>query len=144
MPISFRIVPDRGLLLVRFHGFVTTAEIKAASEAYVVEPRFAPGQRQLVDLSDITDYDIDYVAFMKLQADKAERLALAGVQSIVAYIAPTPVSQEVSALFVRTWADVDAVVPVVQPTREAALALLGEPEDSLADLLALAHGPALQ
>ena len=144
MPITFRILPERGLVVVRFEGFVTIGEIRDASAGYVADKDFALGQKQLVNLSEITGYDIDYVDFMNLQAGKAERLALAGVQSLVVYIAPTPISQEIGAMFIRTWDGVDAVVPMVQESEARALSLLGQPEDSVAALFALADGAPLK
>ena len=86
-------------------------------------------------MSNITDYEKDYVQFMNLQASKTERLARSGVQSLVAYIAPTEVSRDLSALFVRSWADVRSVVPLIQQSEAEALALLGQPEETLEALL---------
>ncbi|WP_299282201.1 hypothetical protein [uncultured Tateyamaria sp.] len=144
MPVSFRIFPRRGLVVVRYAGFATIDETVAASRAYVGDRHYAAGQKQLVDMTDITGFEKDYVRFMELQATKAERLAGAGVQSLVVYIAPTPISKEVSAMFMRSWADVDAVVPLVQDSEANALALLGQSETSIASLLPCVDGPALQ
>lgn len=91
---------------------------------------------QLVDMSGITGFEKDHVQFMKMQAEKAERLANSGLQSLVVYIAPTAISQDLSAMFVRSWIDVDAVVPLVQHSEAEALALLGQPEKTLDMLLA--------
>ena len=87
-------------------------------------------------MSQITSYEKDYVQFMNMQATKAERFVRSGVQSLVVYIAPTPISQDVSGMFIRSWADVDAVVPLVQHSESEALALLGQPEQTIDMLLA--------
>ncbi|MEO0401414.1 MAG: hypothetical protein AAF214_03470 [Pseudomonadota bacterium] len=140
MPLTFRILPTRGLVVVRYVGFGTIDETMAASAAYITHPDYASGQKQLIDLTHITGFEKDYVRFMEMQASKTERLAGAGVQSIAVYVAPTPISQEVSAMFVKSWADVDAVVPLVQSTEAEALALLGQPEHSIQQMLAPAAG----
>ncbi|KIN72766.1 hypothetical protein Z949_1945 [Sulfitobacter guttiformis KCTC 32187] len=87
-------------------------------------------------MSGITGFEKDHVQFMKMQAEKAERLANSGLQSLVVYIAPTAISQDLSAMFVRSWIDVDAVVPLVQHFEAEALGLLGQSEKTIDILLA--------
>ena len=144
MPVAFHILPERGLVVVRYSGVALIRDTVEASKAYVAHPDFAHGQKQLVDLSAVTEYERDYVAFMLMQAAKAGRFANAGVQSLVVYIAPTPIAQELSALFIRSWDDVDAVVPMVQQSESEALTLLGQPENTIAALLSTADRSALQ
>lgn len=136
MPISFRIIPERGLVVVQYSGFSTIDELMAASAAYVADPDYAAGQKQLVDLAAVTGFERNYVRFMQMQAAKAERLTGLGVQSLAIYIAPTPVAQEVAALFMRSWAHVDNVVTVMQHSEADALALLGQPETTIAQVFA--------
>jgi hypothetical protein len=107
----------------------------ATTKAYLAHPDYAAGQKQFVDFSRITGFEKDYVGFMNMQAAKAERLAGQNVQSLAVYYAPTPVSQDVSAMFIRSWADVPEVVTLVQHTEAEALALLGQPEKSVKELL---------
>lgn len=144
MPVQFRIVPDRGLVVVRYSGYVTIDDTMGATHAYVADPDYAPGQKQLVDFTQVTDYEKDYVRFMMMQAAKAERFVNARIQSLVVYIAPTQVSQELSSLFIKSWDNVDAVVPMVQTSEIEALILLGQPEVSVDTLLFPAGGGALQ
>ena len=139
MPLTFRIRPDRGLVVVQYSGFAKIDDTMAATAAYVSDPDYAPGQKQLVDMSALTGYEKDYVRFMEMQAGKAERFNTAGVQTLVVYIAPTPVAQEIAGLFLRSWDDVHAVVPMIQRTEAEALSLLGQPERSVAELFAAAE-----
>ncbi|WP_299041209.1 hypothetical protein [uncultured Tateyamaria sp.] len=144
MPVEFRILPDRGLVVVRFTGTVMIDEALEATRQYVSHADYAPGQKQLVDLSHATGFERDYVRFMEMQAAKADRLACAGVQSLVVYIAPTPISQEICTMYLRSWDDVDSVVPMVQHSEAQALTLLGQPEATVDMLLAPQGGRALQ
>ncbi|MEL6565583.1 MAG: hypothetical protein AAGK30_03635 [Pseudomonadota bacterium] len=138
MPLDYRILTNRGLVVAWYSGFAKIEETLAAGEAYVADPNYAPGQKQLIDMSALTGYEKDYVRFMAMQAGKAERFSTAGVQTLVVYIAPSPVAQEIASLFLRSWDDVPAVVPMIQPTEADALALLGQRERSVADLFARA------
>lgn len=134
MPIDVSIIPDRGLVVVRYSGHATIDETLEASAAYLAHRNYVAGQKQLVDMTLIESFEKDYVRFMEMQAEKAERLACANVQSLVVYIAPTRASREVARLFLRSWDDVAAVVPMMQPSEAEALTILGQPETSIAEL----------
>ncbi|RKE93526.1 hypothetical protein [Sulfitobacter guttiformis] len=136
MPVELIILPERGLVVVRYSGKVTIEDTLFATKSYLSHPEYSAGQKQLVDMSGITGFEKDHVQFMKMQAEKAERLANSGLQSLVVYIAPTAISQDLSAMFVRSWIDVDAVVPLVQHFEAEALGLLGQSEKTIDILLA--------
>lgn len=136
MALDFYIFPDRGLVVVRYYGHATIDDTLAATKAYLAHPDYSAGQKQLVDMTQITGFDKDYVRFMNMQAAKAERLAGAGVQSLAVYVAPTPVSQDISAMFIKSWADVDQVVALVQHSEAEALAILGQSETTIDAMLA--------
>ena len=135
MTVNFCILPERGLVVVRYSGYAAIEDTLDATKAYVTHSDYAAGQKQLVDMTQITGYEKDYVKFMNMQAAKAERFVSSYAQSLVVYIAPTPISQGISAMFIRSWANVDAVVPLVQHSESEALALLGQPEKSIDELL---------
>ena len=136
MPVDFKIFPKRGLVVVQYSGFATVNDTLTATEAYVSHPDYVAGQKQLVNMTEVTGFEKDYVRFMDMQARKTERLVRSDLQSIVVYIAPTAISRELSAMFVRSWIDIGSVVPLVQDSEAEALALLGQPEESLDTLLA--------
>lgn len=136
MPVEFKIFPERGLVVVQYSGYAAVEDTLTATKFYISHPEYSAGQKQLVDMTRVTGFEKDHVQFMKMQAEKAERLANSGLQSLVAYIAPTAISQDLSAMFVRSWIDIDAVVPLVQHSETEALALLGQPEKTLDILLA--------
>ncbi|WP_147104209.1 hypothetical protein [Tateyamaria sp. syn59] len=140
MPVRFRILPDRGLVVVRYSGHVAIDDTMRATRAYVSHPHYAPGQKQLVDFGPITGYEKDYVRFMQMQAEKAGRFASSRTQSLVVYIAPTAISQELASLFFKSWNDVHNVVPIVQDCEIEALTLLGEADETVETLLTPAAG----
>ena len=133
MAVSYKIYPDLGLVHVRYEGYVVLSETFGAVRDYMQDPDFRPGQKQLVDLSRVTDFERDYATLLALQAFKADAF-LQGPQSLIVYLAPTPVTRAMSRLIVRSWEDQGAVVPLIQNTEADALALLGLREQSLDEL----------
>lgn len=144
MPVRFHILADRGLVVVRYSGFAAIDDTLVATKAYVAHPDYAPGQKQLVDLTAITGYEKDYARFMMMQASKAGRFTQSGTQTLVVYVAPTPVAQELGTLFTKSWDDVDAVVPLIQYAEADALAMIGEPETTIDALVRPVGGQALK
>lgn len=136
MPVEFTIFPQRGLVVVRYFGYVAINDTLIATETYVSDPDYVAGQKQLVNMTEVTGFEKDYVQFMGMQARLTERLIRSNLQSLVVYIAPTNISRELSAVFVRSWIDVGTVVPLVQDSEADGLALLGQPEETLDVLLA--------
>lgn len=136
MPVEFKIFPKRGLVVVRYSGYATVNDTLAATEAYVSHPEYVAGQKQLVNMTEVTGFEKDYVQFMHAQARQTERLVRSDLQWLVVYIAPTATSRDLSAMFVRSWINIDSVVPLVQDSESEALALLGQPEETLDILLA--------
>lgn len=144
MPLSFRIFPRRGLVVVRYEGEATVAETLKVFGEYAAHPDFAPGQKQLVDLSRLQSYEKNYVRIMQLQAAKADHLNTPGTQSLVVYLAPTPAAQEMTALIMRSWEEIDAIVPVIQHSEAEALAILGQPETTVDMLMGDTEGQPLK
>lgn len=134
MPVSYRIFRERGLVYVKYSGHAVVSETMTAFEAYAKDPDCAPGQKQLVDLSEVKGMEANYVEILKLQARKADVFAATGVETLVVYYAPTDVSMSLARLVERSWQDFDAVVPIIQQNEANALELLGQPERSMAEL----------
>ncbi|MBS8228632.1 hypothetical protein [Vannielia litorea] len=133
MPLSYRIFADIGLVYVRYEGYAQISETMEMFGRYMADPDFRPGQKQLVDLSPVTSFDTDYPTLLAIQAKKAEAF-LQGPETIICYYAPTPRTREMSNLVMRSWAELDAIVAVVQDTEAGALEVLGLAEKSFNDL----------
>ena len=120
---------------MRYVGDCTIAETRRALEAYAIHPGRAPGQKQLIDLSAVTSYDRDFANLMAVQARKADLFIGGETQTLLVYFAPEGPSQDLARLSQRSWDAVDGVIAMVQHDEGEALALLGQPERSLAALL---------
>ncbi|SDG24632.1 hypothetical protein [Alloyangia pacifica] len=135
MSVTFRILRKSGLVYVRYEGVAQLTETTEAFGNYVTHPDFAPGQKQLVDLSRLTGWDGDFLELMRIQAMKAEAFVAAGIQTMMVYYAPTAVSFELSKLVLRSWDRLDGPVALVQQSEPGCLTLLGMAEKSFAQLL---------
>lgn len=136
MSISFTILPRRGLVYVRYQGFVRHEDTAAALAAYSQHPDRAPGQKQFIDLSAVTGYDPDYAGLLKIQAQKADLFLEQGDQTVIVYYAPTRLTHQMASIVRRSWEGLDGIVMRTAETEAEALEILGQPERSLTDLLA--------
>lgn len=136
MPASFRILPDRGLVYVRYHGHATAQDGLDAFRAYMAHPDCRPGLKQLVDLSAVTDIEQDFTQLLKLQAVKADQFVTEGPQTLIVYFAPGEMPNRMAMQIIRSWEGQSHVVPRVLTDEAECLAVLGLAEARLADLLA--------
>lgn len=137
MPVTFRILPRRGVVYVRYEGLARLQDGMDAFRRYMAHPDCAPGQKHLVDLSPVTALEQDYARLMELQALKAEQFRPGDPTTLIAYIAPHAEAQKLAALASRSWAGFPQVVARTLAHEAEALALLGLAESSVSELLAL-------
>lgn len=135
MPVRFHVLPGRGLVYIRYEGHARAAESLAAFAEYMRHPDCRPGQKQLVDLGGVTSFDRDFAKLLELQARKADVFVAEGVQSLIVYHAPDELTFSMARLIERSWEPFPGVVALVQQNEADSLALLGQPEQSFADLL---------
>lgn len=138
MAIDVRILPCRGLVVVRYTGTILVADTMAAFAAYMQHPDYAPGQKQLIDLTCVTGFEQDYVKIMQMQARKADAFLGAGAHVLMVYLAPARDMLGLARLVTRSWEGHDGVTCLVQQDEAAALELLGMPERSIGALMAAA------
>ncbi|MCB1341926.1 MAG: hypothetical protein KDK24_12865 [Pseudooceanicola sp.] len=135
MPVSFRILASRGLVYVRYEGFAQLDDGFALFAQYMRHPDFRPGQKQLVDLADVTGFERDYAKLFKMQAMKAGAFLTGDTQTLLVYHAPSEEAQRMCQLIARSWEQVPSVIARVLQHEDEALALLGQSETSIAELL---------
>lgn len=135
MSVSFRILSSIGVVYVRYQGHANMSDTLTAFAEYASHPEFRPGQKQLVDLTELTGWDEDYVQLMQAQAQKAEAFTGQNAQTLIVYLAPTLVGQKLARIALRSWEPFPAVVPMVQESEQPALSILGIPHDSISQLL---------
>jgi len=135
MPITFDILSEYNLVYVRYTGVTNARESAEAFAAFAKHPDARPGLRHLVDLTRLTDMDQDFAKYMELQAVKAETLASTGVETFMIYLATSPIGRLAANIGKNGWPPESSVVAIVQDSEDAALAALGIPHSTIADML---------
>ena len=135
MGISVRVLPEWGLVYIRYSGRMSLDESNKAFAEYVAHPDFRPCQKQLVDLREVTDWERDFGKLMALQARKADAFVDPNCSTIVAAIASTETTRKVADFVGRSWDGIDSVAYLVAETEAHALDLLGLAAESLSELL---------
>lgn len=136
MSVSFQIVPHRGVVYVSYVGTALMKPSAQAFGAYAAHKDFAPGQKQIVDLSQVTGYERDYPRLFDLQMRKAEVFVKQSAQTLIVYFAPHDTALSLASLVARSWESVPGVHPrIVSTCEEDVLHLVGVPERSFSELL---------
>lgn len=136
MSVTFRILPERALVYVRYEGLVRPEEGFAALRDYAEHPDCRPGQRHLVDLSAATDVERDYLGIFRIQALKADILMPLATESLLVFYAPTEIAQFIASSALRSWEPFSHVVVRVTTKIAATCKVLGLDETGLSDLFA--------
>lgn len=135
MPGTYAVFPDRGLLYIRFDGYVTLAEAEALFREYAAHPDVRSDMTRLFDLEGVTGWDVDYQRLLAIHAENAHRVTEVEGERFMVVYAPTPTSHALGQLIVAPWDGVAGMVVSVQPDQAATLAILGLREDTFDDLL---------
>lgn len=136
MSLTFQIFPRRGMVFVRYEGTALIADSARVFGEYISHPDFAPGQKQLVDLSHVTGFERDFPRLFDLQMRKADVFVRNDYQTLMVYYAPHKVALSLANIVVRSWDGVHGTFPRIVNTSEAdALYVVGEPETSFDSLL---------
>lgn len=125
MPITVDILSEHNLVYVRYSGVLLVSESVEAFARYATDPRARPGQRHLVDMTRLTDIDRDYPRFMQLQAMKTQTLANQGIETMMVFLATSPIGRQAAKIGMGGWTHDSGVVPIMQDSEEAALSSLG-------------------
>jgi hypothetical protein len=142
MPITFRLLPSRNLILFRYSGHIRLTEPAEAVQASMHAKGFRPGMRHLVDVSEATGVDRDWPALLRQQAEIAAVMVPQGPEQLVLFYAPNRPGQWMAQMARRSWEGLNIVSVRVIEDEVEALALLGLPERSITALLASEPGPA--
>lgn len=136
MPVDFRLLPSRNLIILTFHGVAGLAEAMEAATACARHPDFQPHRRQLVDLRAVTGWERDFPGFMALQAALVEVFDWKRTEAMIVAIAPHRPAQEMAGLVGRSWQGLGGPALRVALDEVQALGLLGLREGSIGELLA--------
>jgi hypothetical protein len=128
MAIAFRILPDLGLIVVRYDGIARLHETMVVLAACASHPDFHPAYRHVVDLRAVTDFERDIMGFFKMQASAIETFAdntLGEHPFHMVMLAPHGVPWEMADLVRRTWEGLGLTIVRVLDAPEGVVDLLG-------------------
>lgn len=134
MPVTYRLVPSRNLVVVTFSGVAGLDETLQGARQTAQDPAFRPHMRHLVDLRAVTGWERDFPGFMALQARLMDVFRWRPAQALVVTIAPHRPAKEMAGLVNRSWDGLDGPLLRIVTDEDQALALLGLREGSLAEL----------
>ena len=99
MPVSVRILPRQHLVYLRYVGVMAATDNISAFGEILAHPEFRKGMRALIDLTDLEDWERDFVAIMEFGAREAfanNLLAVAGIESVLVEAESADLGAEVS------------------------------------------------
>ncbi|WP_204114125.1 hypothetical protein [Shimia biformata] len=97
-------------------------------------PAFQAGLSQILDLTDVTEFERDFAKIMSLQATQVEALTGADAPAYFIFIAPNELTQAMANSALKSWREIDAVVPLVLNSLQDACDVLGLDISELADV----------
>ncbi len=131
MAVNFEIVPERGLTIVTYTGFVTIEESYRAAERYQAHPEFRRGLKFLFDSSAATGRECDYVKFMEFHGQMLDLYVDTGCDQLVGIYAPTEVARDMATLAKRSWEPIPHMVIMIHDDEAEVLRFLGQRETSI-------------
>jgi hypothetical protein len=134
MAVSYEIVPDLGIVYVRYWGVATVQETLETFGRFTQDPDFHPDLKHLIDLSCIVEYERSFPELMKLQAYKADTVMQGRGPSYMVYFAPNRLSQAMARTILKSWDGLSGVIGRVAQGETEALEMLGLQQRSFADL----------
>ncbi len=134
MPLTYQILPDIGLIFVRYWGVTNVQETMETFARCAAEPEFSTDQKHLVDLSRVVEYERAFPDLMKLQAQKAGTLVHEGPPTQMVYYAPTRISLTMARSILKSWDGLEQVVGLIAQAEDEALEMLGLDLRRFADL----------
>lgn len=134
MSLTYRILPDLGLVHVRYEGLIDFVETGTVLARYFADPLFRPAQKQLVDVSRATGIDTRFAEMLALQARTTAAIT-PRAETLLAFYAPTPATARFALSGVNAWTHMPGVVARLFSDEPGLAAFLGLPESTLARLL---------
>ncbi len=123
--VRLAILPEHGVLYVKYTGAITVEMGQAAYDSYVSHPDFAFGQKHLVDFSEVTDFQVNFPALMQFKAHMISEVLHTRAQTWFVYYATNELGRQICGYADATWSDVQSVVFRSAGTEQHALDILG-------------------
>lgn len=136
MPISYTIFPDQLLTYIHYAGVVDADQVLRAARDHMADPNFSPKATELVDLREITEFDMSYRTMSNMVYRLGKLHEVHGPPAAKLLLADNDLAFSMASLF-ETIINAAKGPPVhVMRSETEALLRLGRPERRIAELLA--------
>ncbi|THH36196.1 hypothetical protein E4Z66_14195 [Aliishimia ponticola] len=136
MPIEFFTSLDLDLVFARWWGVVDDSAVRVNFMNYLGDPNYRPGRPELIDLSQIKRFDIDFAATRGLIQTVNRQVPGEIVHTPTIVWAPSDGSYGMARMFQQLAEITDGIVVKIFRDERAALDAAGQSHESIADLLA--------
>lgn len=113
LPVSFKILPQRQLIVFTYSGLIGMQELMDCIAACVQHPDYRPWMRQFCDLTDVIGVEQDFPKFLQMMAKIADDLQPTQSDLIVMFYAPTPAGQEMALRARASWDGLNSVIILI-------------------------------
>jgi len=73
MPVDYKVVADKRLVIVRYYGHLILDEIIAARQKGASDPDFDPAYNVIDDISNVDSSDINYEMIQRVSAQSVAK-----------------------------------------------------------------------
>ena len=127
MPIFFKTCLERDILYSKWQGRVTVPEYVEVFNAYTQGLHYKPGRPELIDTSEMIDFDVDFHKMRRLLRIVNSQSALHGIQTNTVVFCPNDFVYGLAHMY-QQLAELDVSIKVELYEKEAdALAALTLP-----------------
>lgn len=125
MAVTWRLLPQFGLVHVVYTGTAGYGETLEAIEAINRHPDYRPHFRHLADFRAIEAIELDYPSFLAFQARVADFMMPPEGAPYIVYLADSPLSRRAVSMVLKSWEGATPFTAVVMEDERDALELLG-------------------
>jgi len=132
MSVGFHICPSHGLVYIRYTGCVRIDQSLEVLKSVWNHDHARPGQKQLIDFSEITSFERDYARLFEMQSEKAASFVAGEFETVLVYYVTSPIGTELAQISARIWEEIPGVATRIATRESEALEILGVDKDGLA------------
>lgn len=134
MAVTYEILRDGSLAVIRYIGTITKEEIVASQRDYLSDPEYRPGTPELAVFDEAREMDFDFQKVWSLLSEVGAGYQAAAGAPRISIFAPSDMPFGLSRIF-QALAEYESDLQVMVHRTEAdALAWLGRDERRIADL----------
>lgn len=132
--VTYEILSDQSLTIVRYAGTITFDQIVSTQRAYFADPSYVVGTPELAIFEDAEELDFDYQSINLLTTILTTAYKANGHTPTISILAPKDLPYGLSRVFQSVSEHRKSMNIMVHRTEKSALAWLGRNEASISEL----------